>query len=37
VVVSEYIELEAVDIQTMTFVFPFSCVPDSLGRLKISI
>ena len=37
VVTRESVEVEAVEVQTMSYLFPFSCVPDSMGRLKLSL
>lgn len=37
VVVREVVEVESVEIQTMSYLFPFSCAPDSMGRLKLSL
>ncbi|NMF60165.1 hypothetical protein [Pseudanabaena yagii] len=36
VVVNELVEVEAVEVQTVRYVFPFDCVPDSMGRLRLS-
>ncbi|WP_103668412.1 hypothetical protein [Pseudanabaena sp. BC1403] len=36
IVVREFVEVEAVEVQTMRYLFPFNCVPDSLGRLVLS-
>ncbi len=37
IVTREYVAVESVEIQTMRYLFPFSCAPDSLGQLRISI
>lgn len=37
VVTREIVEVEAVEVQTMSYLFPFSCVPDSMGRLRLSL
>lgn len=36
VVVNELVEVESVEIQTVRYVFPFDCVPDSMGNLRLS-
>jgi len=36
VVVREVVDVEAVEIQTVRYVFPFDCVPDSMGNLRLS-
>lgn len=36
IIVREYVERESEEIQIISYAFPFNCVPDSLGKLKIS-
>ena len=37
IVTREYVEVEATEVQTVRYLFPFNCVPDSLGRLVLSL
>jgi hypothetical protein len=36
IVTRDLVEIEATTIQVLSYVFPFDCVPDGLGRLKLS-
>ncbi len=36
VVTLEYVEIESVTIQVLSYVFPFDCAPDGFGRLLLS-
>ena len=37
IITREYIEAEAVEVQAIRYLFPFVCVPNSLGRLVLSL
>jgi hypothetical protein len=36
IVTTQYVEVEATEIQVLSYVFPFDCVSDGLGRLRLS-
>ena len=36
IVIREFVEIEATTIQSISYVFPFDCAPDSLGRLRLA-
>lgn len=36
ITIRDFVEIEDTTIQVISYAFPFNCVPDDLGRLKIS-